>query len=274
MGGDEMIARDVEVTDLQPDVWRNLLSLVDVSKILDARPEQPNLLSILHHSGKVLRVYAPAGFRIPAIEQVDDPQELAKKMYYQLPGLDGVQILERDSLVLFSDRVQRSEWITNDLEEFFVNVYRLAEQDPAGLAFYPTFSWKWNGFDLEAIRSWMASGADPCAYFLGVTRNAKPWLTLILRVAEKKVRLITTISYLGRFGIPVNGMPSSPKDLASICEAIHTNVAPIRAALICEYSVFNHLLASEDRPRDLTQAMTDGTASSFGLVDLPATPRE
>jgi hypothetical protein len=262
-----MIACDVEVTDLRPDVWRNLLSLVDVSKILDARPGRPNLLSILHHSGKVLRMYAPAGFRVPAIEQVDDPQELAKKLYYQLPGLDSVQILERDSLVLFSDRVQRSEWITNDLEEFFVNGFRLAEQDPAGLSFYPTFSWKWNGFGLEAIRSWMAAGPDPCAYFLGIVRNAEPWLTLILRAADKKVRLITTIDYLARFGVSVYGLPSSPKDLASVCEAIHANVAPIRAALICEHSVFTRLLGSEDKRNDLTQAMTEGTASSFGLVE-------
>jgi hypothetical protein len=267
MGGDEMIARDAEITDLQPDMWKNLLSLIDLSKALDQRPTQPNLLSILHHSGKVLRVYAPAGFRVPALEQVDDPQELAKKLYYQLPGLDCVQILERDSLVLFSDRVQRAEWITGDLEEFLVNAYRLAEQDPAGLSMFPQYSWKWNGFSLEEIQAWVGSSPDPGAYFLGILRNSAPWLTLILQVADRKVRLITTIEYLERFGVAVSGMPSSPKDLATVCEAIHAHVAPIRAALICDYMVFARLLASEDKRRDLTLAVADGSASSFGLVD-------
>jgi hypothetical protein len=262
-----MIARDVEITDLRPDVWTNLMSLVDLSKIADARPKHPNLLSILHHGGKVLRVYAPAGFRVPAIEQVDDPQELAKKLYYQLPGLESVQILERDSLVLFSDRVQRGDWISNDLEEFVFKAYQLAEQDPAGLSFYPTFLWKWNGFALEEIRTWLASGPDPCAYFLGIIRDSTPWLTLILRVVDKKVRLITTIDFLTRFGVSVAGLPSSPKDLASVCEAIHAHVAPIRAALICDYMVFARLLASEDKRRDLTLAIADGSASSFGITD-------
>jgi hypothetical protein len=67
--------------------------------------------------------------------------------------------------------------------------------------------------------------------------------------------------------VPVAGMPSGPKDLAAICEAIHAHVAPIRAALICDYMVFARLLASEDKRRDLTLAMADGSISSFGLTD-------
>lgn len=262
-----MIARDVEIVDLQPGVWRNLVSLMDISRLGDVRPAQPNILSILHHGGKVLRMYAPAGFRVPAIEQIDDPQELAKKLYYQLPGLEGVQILEQDSLILFSDQVQRMEWMPSDVEDFAVQAFRLAEQDPAGLSFFPTFTWKWNGFPIEEARSWMASGPDPCAYFLGVVREGAPWLTLIVRVAGKKVRLITTIDYLARFEIPVAGLPSGPKDLATVCDAIHAHVAPVRAALICDYMVFARLLTSEEKRRDLTLASADGLAASFGLME-------
>jgi hypothetical protein len=262
-----MIARDVEIVDLQPGIWRNLVSLLDVSRLSDHRPAQPNILSILHHGGKVLRVYAPAGFRVPAIDQVDDPQELSKKLYYQLPGLESVQILEQDSLKLFSDRAQRLDWITSDLEDFFLNAFRLVEQDPAGLSFFPPLSWKWNGFPIEATRTWMVSGPDPCAYFLGVVRDGTPWLTLILRAADKKVRLIATIDYLARFGVPVAGLPSSPKDLATVCEAIHAHVAPVRAALICDYMMFARLLTSDEKRRDLTLATADGLASSFGLLE-------
>jgi hypothetical protein len=262
-----MIARDVEITDLRPEHWQNLLSLIDVARLADRRPAQPNLLSILHARGKVLRVYAPAGFRVPAIDQVDNPQELAKKLYFQLPGLESVQILEQNSLTLFSDRVQRSDWLASDLDDSFSRIFELAEQDPAGLAFYPTFSWKWNGFSVESVRAWLAAGPDPGAYFLGILRNGAPWLTLILRVVEKKVRLITTIDFLERFGVSVAGLPASPRDLAMICEAVHANVAPVRAALICDYLLFAKLLGAEEKRRELMLAQADGTASSFGLVD-------
>ena len=153
-----MIARDVEITDLRPDAWKNLLSLVDISRIADVRPVSANLLSVLHHGGKVLRVYAPAGFRVPAIEQVDDPQELAKKLYYQLPGLDSVQILEKDSLVLFSDRAQRADWISNDLEDFIFKAYALAEQDPAGPGILPAIQLEMERL-LDGVRS--APGLPP-----------------------------------------------------------------------------------------------------------------
>jgi hypothetical protein len=262
-----MIARDVEIVDLQPGIWRNLISLLDISRLSDVRPAQPNILSILHHQGKVLRVYAPAGFRVPTIEQIDDPQELAKKLYYQLPGLESVQILEQDSLLLFSDRAQRMDWMQSDLEDFFLHAFHLAEQDPAGLSFFPTFSWKWNGFSIEDSRTWLTSGPDPCAYFLGIVRDGAPWLTLIARASGKKVRLITTIDYLARFGVPVETLPSGPRDLATVCEAIHAHVAPVRIALICDYMMFAKLLTSEEKRRDLTLATADGLASSFGLLE-------
>ena len=52
-----------------------------------------------------------------------------------------------------------------------------------------------------------------------------------------------------------------------MCEAIHAHVAPIRAALICDYLMLAKLLASEDKRRELTLAMADGTVSSFGIAD-------
>jgi hypothetical protein len=260
-----MIARDAEILDLHPATWQNLMSLVDLSKIADVRPSQPNILSVLHHGGKVTRVYAPAGFRVPTIEQVDDPQELSKKLYYQLPGLEGVQILERDSLMLFSDRVQKMDWQTNDIEDFPLRAFRFAEEDPAGLSFFPAFSWVWNGFSLEGIRAWMSAGPNPCAYFLGIVRDSAPWATFIIRWAEGKVRLITTLEHLAPFGLSVEKLPSSPQDLATICEAIHAHIAPVRAALICDYMAFARILSSEEKRRELTLAVAEGSATSFGL---------
>ncbi len=262
-----MIARDVEIVDLAPTAWRNLLSLIDVSKINDTRPEHPNLLSVLHHEGKVLRIYAPAGYRVPTLETIDDPQDLAKKLYYQLPGLDRVQILETQSLAQFSDHVQRIEWQSLEMEDFFLRAFVLAEQDPAGLCFYPPFSQSWNGLPLKEVRSWMEAGPDPSAYFLGVIRDSSPWATLILRMEGKKLRLITTMQHLAKYELPVNLWPSSPSDLGPICEAISAHVAPVRAALVCDYFVLARLLASEDKRRDLLTVTTEGGAASIGLLE-------
>jgi hypothetical protein len=261
-----MIARDLEIVDLSPATWRNLLSLLDLGRATDVRPARPNVLSVLHQNGKVLRVYAPAGYRVPALEQIDDPQELAKKLYYQLPGLDRVQILSTQSLGNFSDQVQRVEWQSMDMEEFLFRAYQLAEQDPAGLSIYPPFSWSWNGLALKEMRTWAAGGPSPSAYFLGVTREGIPWATLILKVEGGKLRLVTTVQYLARFDLPADHWPTSPMDLGAICEAINSHVAPVRAALVCDYFVLARLLASEDKRRDLLAATTEGTAASIGLL--------
>lgn len=261
-----MIARDVEIVDLSPVTWRNLLSLMDLTRIADTRPTHPNILSVLHQGGKVQRVYAPAGYRLPALEEIDDPQELAKKLYYQLPGLDRVQILALESLGRFSDQVQRLEWQSLDAEDFLFRAYLLAEQDPAGLCFYPPFSWSWNGLSLNEIRHWVAAGPSPSAYFLGVTRDAVPWATLILRVEGGKLRLITTVHYLAKFQLAVDQWPTSPLDLGPICEAINNNIAPVRAAMVCDYFVLARLLASEDKRRDLMAATAEGSAASIGLL--------
>jgi hypothetical protein len=86
-------------------------------------------------------------------------------------------------------------------------------------------------------------------------------------VAEKKVRLITTIEYLARFGVPVGGRPASPRDLGAICDAVRAHIAPVRAALICDYMIFARLLASEDKRRDLTLAVADGSAAAVGILE-------
>lgn len=270
-----MIARDVEIIDLAPVHWNNLLSLMDLARISDLRPIRPNVLSILHQGGKVLRTYYPQGYRVPAVQQIGDPQELAKKLYYQLPGLDRVQILEVQSLAEFSDRVQKTDWQSSDMEDFLFRAYHQVDLDPAGISIYPPFSWAWNGLPLEKIREWLAAGPSPSACFFGVIRDSVPWATLILRVEGGKLRLITTIEHLAKYGLPADQWPSKVQDIGPICELVAAHVAPVRAALVCDYFVLARLLASEDKRRDLEAAVTEGSAAAIGLrEEKTAPPRE
>lgn len=103
-----MIARDVEIVDLDPALWRNLSAFWRVETMAEDRPENPNGLAILHEGGTVLRMHVPEGYRVTPISQVDDPQALAKRLFYQYPGMDSVQILEKSSILNFSSQISES----------------------------------------------------------------------------------------------------------------------------------------------------------------------
>ncbi len=268
-----MIARDLEIIDIDPIHWRNLLTLLDVSWTTDHRPASPNMLSILHRGGKILRTYCPTGYQPPALEQIDNPQELAKKLYYKMQKLDRVQILEVQSLSQFSDRVQKVDWQSQEMEDFLIRAFHQVDLDPAGLSIFPPFSWKWNGIPVEKIREWLTQGPNPSAYFFGVIRDSAPWTSLILRVEDGKLRLITTMEHLAKYNLPADRFPSHPQDLDAIREAINAHVAPLRAALICDYFVLMDLLSSEDKHKDLADAIaaedpaTTEVIVAMGLLD-------
>ncbi len=253
-----MIPRDVEIIDLYPPHWRNLRTLIDFSWISDRRPARSNMLSIVHQGGTILRTYAPSGIRLPDLQQIDDPQELAKKLYYQLEVLERVQILEIQSLGMFSDRVMKIDGRQSlDVEEFLFRAFRQADLDPAGLSVFPPLSWSWNGLPLEKIREWLTQGPGPRAYFFGVTRDEAPWTSLILRVEAGKLRLITTLEHLAKYDLPPDRFPSRPQDLKAICDAIEAHVAPVRAAMICNHFVLSSLLAAVDKRKALTDLINE-----------------
>jgi hypothetical protein len=267
LGGRKMIARDVEIVDICPAHWRNLHTLVDVTWINGNRPANPKMLSIIHREGKILHTYVPVGMKLPELQQIDNPQELAKSLSYQLPDVERVQILEVQSLRLFSDRIQKVEWRQSmDWEDFLLQAFHQADLDPAGISIYPPFSWAWNGIPVDKIREWFAKAPSPSAYFFGVIRDSLPWTSLILRVESGKVRLITTMDHLAKYDLPADKFPSRPQDLKTICDAITAHVAPVRAALICEYFIMAKLLSSRDKKNVLADAINASDPSTTTAV--------
>jgi hypothetical protein len=268
-----MIARDVNIVDINPAHWRNLQSILDFSRMSDLRPIQPKILSVIHKGGKILHLYCPADVKLPELGEITDPQELAKKLYDEMWGLDQIQIYEIQSLGAFSDQVQKMDsGLSLDMDDFFLRAFHVAEQDPAGLTIYPPFSWAWNDIPVEKVREWFAKGPSPCAYFFGVIHDAAPWTSLILRVEAGKVRMIATMEHLAQYGLPAEKFPSRPQDIHVICEAISKHVAPVRAAIICDRYVLAQLLSSNRKIEDLRDAI-EGTdpkrttsITEFGLL--------
>jgi hypothetical protein len=267
-----MIARDVEIVDINPAHWNNLQSILNLSNLSDRRTIRPKILSIIHKKGKILGARAPEGYHLPNLPQIQDPQELAKKLYDDSDLVDRVQIMEVESLGVFSDLAQKIDiGQSMDLDDFLLRFFHLLDQDPTGLSIYPPYSGEWNGFPLEKVREWFAQGPSPSAYFLGVIRDSAPWTSLILRVEAGKLRLITTIEYLAKYNLPADKLPSRPQDLKVICDAITAHVAPVRAAIICEYFVFSRLLSANDKMRVLQEAIEGAnplTTTTIAVVGL------
>jgi hypothetical protein len=269
-----MIARDVEIVDICPSHWSNLQSIFDFSRINDHRVIRPKTLSVIHNKGKILNTCVPEGYHLPNLPRIEDPQVLARELYNDSDLLERVQILEVESLGIFSGQAQKVDFSQSmDLDDFLLQVLHLVDQDPTGISIYPPFSRDWNGFPLDKAREWFAQGPSPSAYFLGVTRDSAPWTSLILRMEAGKLRLITTMEHLAKYNLPADKFPSRPQDLKVICEAITAHVAPVRAALICEYFVFYTLLNSNNKTRVLQEAIegadpsTTNAIAMIGLLD-------
>lgn len=152
-----------------------------------------------------------------------------------------------------------------DYDDFFFHAFRLIEQDPAGLCFFPPRSLSWKGFDVPAIRAWMEALPGPCAIVLGITRASTPWFTLIVKIVEKKIRLITTMEYLARENPDVRSLPTNPADVQAMADLVSQKIAPVAVAVVCDHSVFEKLLAAEKKAEALLQGMAEGKAAAIGL---------
>jgi hypothetical protein len=259
-----VIARDVEITDLDPRVWKNLPFFWKKTDASEMRMDYPNMLSILHDQGRLLRICAPKEHGTPDIKQIDDPQELAKKLFYQYPGIERVQILEKHSVQIYSSKVQKLDWSSLDYDEFFLSAIQLADEDPAGLCFYPPRNTAMRGFSIPAVRDWVLQLPSPSSLLIGVYKDSAPWFTLVLRFSEKKIRLITTFAYFSRFGADTSRLPSAITDLDPICALASQHIAPVAAALVCDFSVAEQLTLAANKKEILNQAIASGSAAIAG----------
>jgi hypothetical protein len=143
--------------------------------------------------------------------------------------------------------------------------YTLAGQDPAGLCVFPARTPAWRGFPLLSIRSWLETLPSPGAVFLGVCRDGEPWFSLILKLVDRRIQLVTTMEYLSRFTPDAGRLPATPADLPLIAKWITEHIAPLSAALLCEYSVMETLLGANQKSDALVKAMAENKAAAVGL---------
>lgn len=264
-----MISRDVEIVDINPLQWRNLCSIWKAGSASGHPAQEPNVLSILHDNGTVLQTYVPEGCRFEPLQRIDDPLPLAEKLFHQYPGLDAVQIMEKTSLKDFSSKLQQCDWPKLSFDDFYFYSHSLAAQDPAGLCVFPARTPGWRGFPLHSIRSWLETLPNPSAVFLGVCRDGEPWFSLILKLVERKIQMITTMEYFLRFTPDAGRLPATPADLPLVAKWITDHIAPLSAAILCEYTVMETLLDSSQKSDTLLKAVAAHKAASIGLLPTP-----
>ncbi len=251
-----MIHRDVEIADLAPLTWRNLGLIMPIDELAGRHIGSDRVLSILHRGGVLLNVNAPPGIIVPALDRIDNPKAVAQRLYESLPGLERVQIFDKDRLAAYSDSVQRLDWQTLSSGDFYWRAWQLAEADPVGLCYYPVDKSPWRRYPIEAVRQLVAHTPDGRTLVLGIYDQQTPWFTLIVRVNAGQITLLTTFERLKPYGIDPLVIPTNAEDAQRVLPLVTKHIGPVHHALFCTRATFEQWLhaPNAERPNVLSSA--------------------
>lgn len=233
-----MIHRDVEIIDLAPLTWRNMGAILPIDELAGRHSGSERVLSVLHQGGVVLNVVAPPGMTLPDVGRIDNPKATAQQLYESLPGLERVQIFDKDRLAAYSDSVQRLDWQRLSSGDFYWNAWQLAESDPVGLCYYPAEQAPWRRYPLAAARQLVAETPDGETLVLGVYDGGRPWFTLIAQVNAGLITLLTTFERLQPYGLDPMVSPASAEDANWVLPLITQHIGPVHRALFCTRGTF------------------------------------
>ena len=104
---------------------------------------------------------------------------------------------------------------------------------------------------------------SPSAVFLGIIRDSVPWFNVIIKIVEKKIRLITTMEYLRSFDPDAGQLPANLSDMQRMVDLIESHIAPVGGAVLCQYSAVERLLNAERKLETLMQVIAEGNAVTY-----------
>jgi len=261
-----MISQDANILEFPFSGWTNLISLLGFSWDFDARPQEPNHITIVHANGKILDVYSPGIYRLPPLELVEDPIALAKDLYGKYNGVRFVQVLEKSSLLNFIGATQKVDWQSMDYDDYLYSVHQVALQDPVGLYRYPERQLGWKGIPYARIKEYVAALPDPSALVLGIFWNSMPWLVLIALKKEKKIRLITSQEYFAKFEINADYLPSGLEDYDMLIQLVESRLAPVSVSLVTDFRTFSQIMESDNKYEALAASEKENRIRSTGLL--------
>jgi hypothetical protein len=235
-----MIRNDVEIVDLDPLTWRNLGEVFPVSEWGELRLKKPGVLSILHESGRILRVDSPTGVNPTIPPMIENPAAMARAIHEATPGLMRVQIFEKASLIAFSKQVQSLDWRTMPSDLFYLRAWELAKSDPTGLCYYPRTPFL--TALVEAATRLVAGVPDGGTLVLGIFSEGRPYFTLIARVVNQQIDLLTTFDTLVKYGLDTSQIPTSAADADRVLMLVEAHIGKVAHSLFCSLSAFKSML--------------------------------
>lgn len=191
-----MLHENPWMADTNVDHWRNLQAL-----LLDSAKEKRRII-VIHENGEILKFVHTQ--RLPIIrnvERVDNPHEVARKVFMDNPGkADFVAVFERGAFDRYFGQFQDAWSPDEDLDVFVHRTYALMDEYPDGIVTYPgpartKLGLQWRvGASYEEINAAVKNFIPAkSTVIFGVFEGDALWATLVLGFdADMRAKVVTT----------------------------------------------------------------------------------
>lgn len=185
------------MADIDVNHWRNLQSL-----LLESAKGKRRII-LIHENGELLKFVHSRREEINrTVDRVDNPQEVAKKVYHDNEGkADFVVVFERNAVNRYTAQFQDTWKVNEDLDEFVHRQYTLMDEFGDGIVTYPrpareTLGLQWRvGASYDEVKAAVNQYVKPdSTVVFGIFENEALWATLVLHFdADRRVNVITTV---------------------------------------------------------------------------------
>jgi hypothetical protein len=252
-----MIDPNWSVVDLDPVTWRNIGHFINVPQYVCAVQPGEHGLFIVHDGGRVLKVFdTQRGARSSVkIDRVADARALAHELYAR-GQWDRVHIIDRRHLARVGQLAGASANRSLHLDGYYQLVYDLIWDGGDGYVAEPPKPDHWNHWTMSQIAQFVRRLPQAAAVALGVFEGGRLNVGLVLEFEQGNIVRVTT------FEAPAL-QPLQPVLSADFLDHMWqqlNNIAPPAAVLLCEQSVFDEWITTDDKIAYLRQAVQNGTA--------------
>ena len=258
-----MIDPHWSLVDLDPRTWRAIGPFFNPGQYMRAAQPGEHGLFVLHDGHHVLRVVDTArGVRRDlGLDEVDDPEELAARLYAR-GEWQRVHVINRDHLAAVAQAAQAHPRRDLTLDQYYRLVYHLLWGERGGYVSLPPHPGHWHGWTYEQVRGFAGALPDPASVALGVLDGGDVRIGLVLDLRGGLIRTVTTFETFG-FPAPTFDLSAAAFErLWALLEARGRTPggAPPAAALLCSQAAFDAWIAGADKAAVLAEMGRRGEA--------------
>jgi hypothetical protein len=257
-----MLHKDVLMSDIDVDQWRNSQSLLLRSAKAARR------LVVIHDKGRVVKFRHTSNAAVKGrVEAVEDAHELAELLYeLNKDMVDFVMVMERDAVDSYFAQIQNAWDIDADLDEFVQATYQALDSYPDDIVTYPgtarnTLGMQWTtGASLAEVNEAARAHITPdTSVILAAHAEGDVWASLILDFDhEWKITSITTAD---PSLVDLHG--SRDETLGRLVAWVESQEKEVSLAAMLDHDAAIDLLAApiSDKAALLRQLLSDSRAS-------------